>query len=970
MADRLFSLFDEKLRRPEELVAGPPQSLDSISEKLEDQEYILGKFGQLGEVRPRVDYSNYSNFVFFNSALDYFNITGEKILNEYPYDGTRAEVQLFNDDLDGYQRHVLDSWPKRSGHLRFNPQFSSSFVLFDDVGADAGVARTGMLSPGTSSLSLEFWCIPPSTLTGSTSVMVLAQKITGSGDGYTVYFSGSKAHFRMVSGSDQVEVSASSIPGSASYFSCVYDNSSFDVPTLLMYTGSVTKFPVLVSSASSGISGPIYAGSTKFSLASGTLSGKLCIPFSGALDNVRVWNVPLSIFDLSSSFNCKVFAQRNLVSLWRFNETGSSNQDAVTVLDHSGHRLNGRIQRFYPGLRSSGSLVPFEDPDPILSFNAPEVQTLVSQQQISGSDYDRTNDNLITKMLPSQLFQLEQLKNTDVLEKFIYILARNFDDIKIRIDQILHVTRSKYGDFDQTPDALLEDVARQLGWEFTANFLSANAFQYVLGKNVLHNTEANREIDTKLFEIKNEFWKRTLINLIYLYKTKGTRESVESLLRIYGVNRNFVRLKEFGYKPRVGISTHRINAQKSVNALQIGSGTFTGSNVISPTFNSSVNSVEIRVRFPTTGTLSMPATLSTGRIWTVTSSSSFYFLNYAKDSLGSQTGSLILSSSTEGNFALTGAGIFDDRWYNIAFLRDPLSSSLSLNVKSIDRDEINHSFFASHISGSILSASLACTFRVGSTSGSQMWVQEARVWNQRLSENELKDHALNFQSYGTDEVNGSNDLSLHWRLNEGAISNSSGSFTGIFDFSGHNLYGTGSSFPSDMVSFAKFLIDYNYIAPPDFGWNEDKVRVFESSKTDPAEAFLDNRVMSLEFNMIDALNEDISQIISTMDDFNNSIGIPANRFRDVYPDIEALRFNYFRRLQGRLNFRVFSDMLEFFDRSFLDMVKRLLPARTVFLGDEFVVESHMLERPKLQWNYRRQDRPFQPEGAIQVYLRT
>jgi hypothetical protein len=63
-------------------------------------------------------------------------------------------------------------------------------------------------------------------------------------------------------------------------------------------------------------------------------------------------------------------------------------------------------------------------------------------------------------------------------------------------------------------------------------------------------------------------------------------------------------------------------------------------------------------------------------------------------------------------------------------------------------------------------------------------------------------------------------------------------------------------------------------------------------------------------------------------------------------------------------------MLEFFDRSFITMVQRLLPARAIFLGDEFVVESHMLERPKLQWNYRRQTATIVPEGSITMFTRT
>jgi hypothetical protein len=161
-------------------------------------------------------------------------------------------------------------------------------------------------------------------------------------------------------------------------------------------------------------------------------------------------------------------------------------------------------------------------------------------------------------------------------------------------------------------------------------------------------------------------------------------------------------------------------------------------------------------------------------------------------------------------------------------------------------------------------------------------------------------------------------------------------------------------------------MSYNFIASPDYGWNEDKVRVISNTYVSSRDAFVDNSNVALEFNMIDALNEDISRMIATMDNFNNYIGAPVNRYRATYVDLENIRREYFSRLQGNLNFRLFADMLEFFDRSFIDMVRRLIPVRANFLGDEFVVESHMLERPKLQWNYRRQERSFETEGRIAV----
>lgn len=1066
MSGYLYSLFDDKLSLPEGLVASSPQNLDSIAEKPEDQGLILRRIKQFEEVRPKVNYGDFKNFVFFNSALDYFNITGEKILNEYPFDGTVDSIEAFVDDLDGYQRYLVSVWPRSTGYLRFNPAVSASYVLIDDVGTDDGVVRTGMLSPGTGSFSLEFWCSSPKVQTGSFSMFV-AQKVSGSGDGYSVFFSGSALAFQIKSGSVTQVLTTSFPVESTAYFACVYDNLSY--PAMMeIYSGDDDSFPTLVASSSISI-GSMYLGSQRFSIASGSISGKNTAIYSGSLDEVRVWNVPLGISDLSSSFNTKIHAQRNLMGLWRFNETGSLTQDYRTIKDSSGHRLNGRIMNYFPQLRVSGSIVPYDIPDLILSLDSSEVQAFVTEQQSSGSLYDRDNLNIITRLMPSKFFELEEFRDTEVLKNFLYILARQFDDLKVSIDQFLYVFRSNYTQFDQTPDALLEDIGRFFGWEFTGNFLNSSATQYILGRDVLGNLETNRELDVKLFEIKNEFWRRTLINLMYLYKTKGTRESVESLLRIYGVDRNFVRLKEYGIRPDVGIDTRRISAEKSVAALTFsGSLTSTSPYVQSSGFRTFARTIESRVCFPTTASLDMPATLISGSIWSlynsasspysVTSSiyspatSSFQILNsnssrlafwiynnstpdlyvrfgsgsaslsnytvilpqgtlyessvnwlgqiqaissgsgtgqiqvtevlsvsaslayrlsFLKDAVSSTTGSLILSGSGV-NLTLSGVGMFDENWYNVTVLCDPVSSSLSIDVRSMNDDnEIDFRRSTSQ-TYTVPTGSGVFNVIVGSDVGtkSQQWMQEFRVWDQVLGTAEIDDHVLNFQSYGTQEVNGARDLALHWRMSENVSADSLGQLAHVFDSSGNSNEGQGFLFAGSTNPYKKFLFDYEYIAPVDFGWNQDKIRVIDTTVIQRRDVIKEDRTLSLEFNMVDALNEDISQIISTMDNFNEYMGQPANRFRDTYPDLDALRKNYFRRLQGRLNFRLFADMLEFFDSSFIEMVRRLIPARADFLGDEFVVESHMLERPKLQWNYRRQQVPFQPEGVVKVYIRT
>ena len=966
MAVRLSALFDERLKKPDDLVSGGRLSLEMISSNPDEQDSIVRKIRNFEDVVPKVDYSDFENFVFFNSALDYFNITGEKILNEYPYGGSSLDLQAYVDDLDDYQRYVVDqAWPRNSGHLRFDSSISSSYVAVDDSGVDSsGVARCAMLSVGTGSLSIEAWldAKDPGTSDGMSFVV---QKLSSGGDGYSLCVSGSELTFMVSSGSFMDETSCPLAVGTR-YVACVFDR---DASMISIMSGSSDDFPVVVSSSPTTIVGDLNMGSGRLYIASGTLPTKTTVPFSGSIDDVRVWNTALHLSDVSSSYNAKVYAQSGLVGSWRFNESRTTGSDYTVsdewsiVLDHAGHRLGGRIVMPYSGLRASGSLTPFGSPDVIMSFNAPEVKSYVAEQQTSGSEYDRLNDNIITSMMPSKMFDLQT--QNDMLENFLYIIARSFDIIKVKTDQFKNVLRTNYTEFNQTPDALLEDAGRFFGWDFTGNFLNASTFQYLIGSGVLQGPEGNKELDVKLYEIKNEFWRRTLNNLLHIYKTKGSRESVEALLRVYGVGRGFVRLKEYGYMSDSGIETKRISSEKSSYAIELSGS----SGISSDPIVGSARSVETILRFPTKTTSDMSPTLTTGSIWSTylhSTGAPLSSLVYRKDAVCSENGLLVLSSSLAGEISIS-SSFFDGSWNNVVSIIN--ETNMSVHVRRVDDGEVT--VVSSSIPVSILIPSHEFDFLLGSNAlyQTEMWVKETRVWDRSLSSAEMDDHALNFQSVGTDDKDGLDDLSFQWRLAEGSETSIGGEID-VLDASGKDIAGHGSNFISSSTPYKKFLFEYEFIAPPDYGWTEDKIRIVDSSTTKKSQRFSGDRNVALEFNMVDALNEDISQIFSSLDAFNNYIGNPASRYDQTYGDIESLRRSYFKRIAGRLNFRIFADMLEFFDRSFIDMIRQLIPARAVFIGDEFVVESHMLERSKLQWPYRRATVPFEIEGSIQVYIRT
>ncbi len=966
MTRELFKFFDSVGLSHDELVSSAPSSLSDMAQDESEQDLFILRSDRFLRTEPKVDYSDFSNHVFFNSALDYFNITGDKILSQYPIDGTRTDLQSFDDDLDGYQRHVLSVWPCRLGHLRFDPQVSSSYVQVDDVGNIEGVTRTSILSPGTGSIVVEAWYNSGRPLTGSEQVSVLVQKQHPSVDqGYTLYLSGSAIFFRIASGSNVSQVSALAHIGTDGYVMAALDRTSVS-GTMAIYTGSLAKFPVLVSSSSVSFGGPLHIGSGSMYMGSGSVSGKTTVLYSGSLDDVRMWSQPIGLSHVTSSYNRKNFSRSSMLGLWRFNETGSSGLSGIdsVVLDHSGHRLNGRVRNYHSGLRGSGSLF-YESPDPILDLRCPEVLAYVQRQQTSGSDYDRANSSKITDLVPSAFLDVDSDQDADLVRNFLYILARHYDRIKLFADHLPNTLRVNYGDFDQVPDSKLEDMARFFGWELPGGFADSSAIQYMLGRDVQLGELSNDELDEKLYDVKVQFWRRTLNNLAHIYKTKGTRESVQALMRSYGVNEGFVRLKEYGYVNRHRLEAQRVYSERSSDAVQfglpLGNLTASISVSVSPSLAVSDFSVESRIMWPSSDNSVMSASSTAGTVWGLSMVNSFDTrLNWDRSSAANRTGSLTLIINSSTGALWQDLPIFDDRWYNLYVVKNSTSGSYTLRVSRLDTDEIAYTTSSVYFTGSVGavwsdtgSITRIVLGHTGSTSlkKNEFWTDELRVWGRALTDREMDDHCLSYRSFGSRSSQELREkMLIHWRLDDGVTADSSGRLW-VTDHSLNNRVGTGS-FVSGSTPFRKFLNPYNYVASPDFSWTQNKVRVYDGTSIPRDDRSVDSRLLSLEFNMIDQLNEDISEMSDSLEEMENSLGEPATVYRAEYRGLTAMRREYFRRLTDRLNFRVFVDMLDFFDRSFVAVVRRLIPARSLFMGDELVVESHMLERPKHQYSYR------------------
>ena len=259
-------------------------------------------------------------------------------------------------------------------------------------------------------------------------------------------------------------------------------------------------------------------------------------------------------------------------------------------------------------------------------------------------------------------------------------------------------------------------------------------------------------------------------------------------------------------------------------------------------------------------------------------------------------------------------------------------------------------------------------------------VSNIRFWSKGINETEWREHVRNHNSFGVDNplinYNYVNDksgsfekLRLRSFEKQSVLTSSAGGSINFLDFSENNLFFSGSGFAPLKRVYVGDTIGYSYLSPyfDEFSTSEKvRVRSFQQEENlidspwatfgnayelPPGEVPLDDPRLSIEFSLIDALNNDIITMFSSLDPIANAIGNPELMFSPDYPVMENLRNVYFNRVKEKPNFRNFFEFFRWFDLSIGTFIEQLIPRKTKFKGTNFVIESHMLERHKVEYKF-------------------
>ncbi len=927
-------------------------SFDDLGDFIEERERIRRLLLANSSAKLKVDYSSFANHTFFNSAVSKFDIAKARVLQEYPFDGNSEEKDAFFLSGTGYENYVFDVWPRSVGYVTLNG--TTQYISASDY--------DNKLCLGTSSLYVSAWVKPNMVNSVHPIVQVMSASTTTSRIGYTLLLSNS-------AGDVNVKVSLHS----GSVFSAV--NASFG-----QYTSSFANVAAIydqpaqilsvfingnrVASSSVSFGSLEFAPSSVF-VGSGTVAaGSSSLEyFSGSVDEIRIFHTASDLYH-QKNFNRYVHSEDFVRLYYKLNEgtTDISSTDSG-VVDYSKSAIHGVILNYASSARVSGTVLVEDTGDPILYSYHPSVITFTASVETSASLYDKDNRNMIFRILPEDIL-LEDDQEAGLLRMFSLAMARYFDELKLYVDQFDNLRITNYDDANETPDLFLPMLKRYFGWKVTDHFGEASPLEFFYGENILVASSGN--LTTPLLDIRNQFWRRTLNNLPYLYKTKGKRNNLDAFFNVLGINKNILNVKEYGYNQGASIENNRINREKVARLIGIGTGTLgslSSSFVKVPSLVTTANNaytVEAMVQFPHLSAAYSSSVLD-GALWQfvdpdqVTGS---FALLWTLQSLTSPSGTFILTGSDGQVFSSSIVTVFDGRMINVAA---GLKSDQKpfIEVRVLDGDTLASSSFVGVTALSGIFTGSKFDFIVGANSGTyytkptQGNFGEVRYWNMPLSSSELDAHALHFESIGVvNPLSDNSKLKGHWALGENKIVGTDGRINGITDLSRNNMFATGVQFPASINPYKSFLLQYNYLSPTvDLKWTDNKVRIRNKSELKLSDLAKDTNEVSLEFNLVDALNEDISKIFSALDIMNDVIGAPINKYRDEYSDLEGYRRVYFERLSTSVNFTNFFKLFRWFDKKLSDSIKQLLPARTKFIGGEQVVESHFLERNRYGYKY-------------------
>jgi len=196
-------------------------------------------------------------------------------------------------------------------------------------------------------------------------------------------------------------------------------------------------------------------------------------------------------------------------------------------------------------------------------------ENYLAQLEEIAINLDSFKTNLISRFLVT-----DSLKEFDTLgqkvEKIFQIYGRSFDQIKQFIDALAYMNSVSYNPSNDIPSQLLVNLSQTLGWSSNFSPITNEDFLSSVFGNTSTPTYPGYARALTPTELNYAFYRNLILNASYLFKSKGTRRSVEFMLRLIGAPDSLIEFNEHIY-----LADQKINMEQfGVQWAAISGGTY------------------------------------------------------------------------------------------------------------------------------------------------------------------------------------------------------------------------------------------------------------------------------------------------------------------------------------------------------------------------------------------------------------
>ena len=314
---------------------------------------------------------------------------------------------------------------------------------------------------------------------------------------------------------------------------------------------------------------------------------------SASLDEFRFWKKERTAEQVGLFYKTHVGGGTNtddanldLGVYFKFNEgiTGQTGTDS-TVLDYSGRASNGTWTGYDSSARDLGSAITesgastSEFKDPIIYDFHPDVDTFIKEKTDKGKSWDSENNASLIKSFPDWI--VDEDDGGD-LSNLTQIIASYFDQLMVQVEYLPKLKQLSY------PTGSLRTQKMTKPLPFSDKLLDHYGmevypiFEKLSGLERYLNRDDQLLFDTKLDEIKNQIYQNIYLNLVNIYKSKGTERAFRNLIRCFGIDEDVIKFNLYGdgithtiednYRP-VSLRKRAIDFDNLIEVKEAASGT-------------------------------------------------------------------------------------------------------------------------------------------------------------------------------------------------------------------------------------------------------------------------------------------------------------------------------------------------------------------------------------------------------------